>query len=165
MKSAIFPVIVTALIVVIAAWMILGTNATSMITQSLRYTSSSTPQSKPSPIAEQHDKKPVTKATKAKRTQKSVGAEAEIPGTIVFVDLNKTTATDSDYDFDRPFPHPTDIHLGMNASSVRAKFGNPDLEATGVDRGLIQAYVYHRKADDKQVVLHFKDGVVQSAHN
>ena len=50
----------------------------------------------------------------------------------------------------------------MAGAEIRGKFGIPDAIATASDNGLVELYVYQRKADGKLTTVRLRNGVVQS---
>ena len=62
------------------------------------------------------------------------------------------------------FPAVSQLAPGLDRSQLLDRFGNPDLEATTVDRGtLLETYLYRHKSDSSAVVVYMKDGRVERA--
>jgi len=166
MKSSFVPVLATATLVITGVWLILGSN----VFKSMQ--TGNQPVSIPAPSAAEKtakqdkmsgkDSKAALKTGSRSRKRTSAENTPILEVNAVPVEMPHSAEQLFAAPVHNPFPLRSDIPAGTPRAQVREKFGDPDLIATGADRGLLEMYVYHRKSDGKLTSVHLKDGVVEA---
>ena len=166
MKTSFVPVLATAMLVITGVWLILGSN----VFKSMQV--GSQPASIPAPpLVEKTAKQDKTSGKDSKAALKTGSRSRKRSATestpILEVNAAPAEMSQSTQQVFAPpvrnqFPLQSDIPAGTPRAQVREKFGDPDLIATGADRGLLEMYVYHRKSDGKLTSVRLKDGVVEA---
>ena len=162
-RSPVVPVLITSLLVSGAVWAVLNTSSfrltmpgASSVSGAQQVASNDSKQ-RPNPTAKDSPKSGKHNKGSGERSRST------LPTLLVEVDavtLQPPPAPAIGRD-SSVFPLASDIRPGMAGTEIRGKFGIPDAIATASENGLVELYVYQRKADGKLTTVRLRDGVVQ----